>query len=43
MDQCYDMEAITGALFFGLIVGALLIDYIARLTRCENCCQKEPK
>lgn len=43
MDQCYDFEAIAGALVFGLLVGALLIDYIARLTRCENCCQKEPK
>ena len=43
MDKCYDFEAFAGALVFGLIIGALLIDYIARLTRCENCCQKEPK
>lgn len=43
MDKCYDFEAFAGALVFGLLVGALLIDYIARLTRCDNCCQKEPK
>ena len=43
MNQCYNFEAIAGALVFGLLVGALLIDYVARLTRCENCCQKEPK
>lgn len=41
MDQCYDFEAIFGALFIGIIAGALLIDYIARMTRCDNCCQKE--